>query len=94
LVHETDEAILPSWDYIKPLFKERFGKKMDVAKIVMVLDNLKMDPNNPVDEFAAKRNANFSQLRDLIPRGQIVNIPGQPANRTNAVCEGIHDNAI
>jgi hypothetical protein len=39
-------------------------------------------------------NNNFSQLRKLIPRGQIVNIPEALANRTYAVCEGIHDNAI
>jgi hypothetical protein len=53
-----------------------------------------MDPNDHVDEFVAKMNSNFSQLQELIPRGQIVNIPEQPANRTNAVCKGIHDNAI
>jgi hypothetical protein len=34
-----------------------------------------MDPNNPVDEFAAKMNNNFSQLREIILKGQIVNIP-------------------
>jgi len=53
-----------------------------------------MDPNDPVNKFAAKMNNNFSQLRELIPRGQIVNIPENPANRTNAVCKGIYDNAI
>ena len=67
---------------------------MDVAKIGTVLDNLKMDPQDHVDEYAAKMNSNFSQLRELIPRGQIVNILEQPASRTNAVCEGIHDNSI
>jgi len=67
---------------------------MDVAKIGTVLDNLKMDPNDQVDEFAAKMNANFRQLQELIPRGESVNILEQPANRTNAVCEGIHDNTI
>ncbi len=33
LVCETKPEFLPSWDFIKPLFKERFGKRMDVAKI-------------------------------------------------------------
>ncbi len=50
--------------------------------------------NGHVSVFAAKMNNNFSQLRELIPGGQIVNIPAAPANRTNAVCEGIHNNAI
>jgi len=94
LVRETEPEFLPSWDFIKPLFKERFGKRMDVAKIRTVLDNLKMDPQDHMDEYPAKMNSNFSQLRELIPRGQIVNIPENPANRTNTVCEGIHDNAI
>ena len=30
----------------------------------------------------------------MIPRGQINNIPANPANRRNEVCEGIHNNAI
>jgi len=67
---------------------------MDVAKIGTVLDNLKMDPQDLVDEYAAKMNSNFSQLRELIPKGQIVNNMENPANRTNVVCEGINDNAI
>ncbi len=45
----------------------QFGKKMDVAKVGTVLENLKMDPNDPVNEFKATMNANFSQLRELIP---------------------------
>jgi len=94
LVQETDEEFQPLWDYIKLQFKEHFGKKMDVAKVGSVLDNLKMDPNEPFMEFAAKMNTNFSQLQELIPMGQIANIPAQPTDRTNAVCEGIHDNAI
>jgi len=94
LIRETEPEFQKSWDFVKPLFKERFGKHMDVAKIGTVLDNLKMDPQDHVDEFAAKMNSNFSQLRELIPRGQIVNIPAQPADRTTTVCEGIHDNAI
>jgi len=69
LVCETKEEFQPSWNYIKPLFKERFGKKMVVAKIGTVLDNLKMDPNDLMDEFSAKMNANFCQLRELIPKG-------------------------
>jgi len=44
LERETDEEFQPTWDYIKPLFKERFGKKMDVAQVGTVLENLKMDP--------------------------------------------------
>jgi hypothetical protein len=50
-----------TWD-IKLLFKAWFGKKMDMAKIGTVLDNLKMDPNDHVRQFAAKMNSNFSQL--------------------------------
>ncbi len=38
------------------------------------------DPNDSVMEFAAKMNSNFSQLRELIPRGQIVNIPATTAD--------------
>jgi len=53
-----------------------------------------MDPQVHVDEYATKINSNFSQLRELISRGQIVNIPENSANRTNIVWEGIHDNAI
>jgi len=37
---------------------------------------------------------NFSQLRDIIPRGEIVNVPAALEDRTNAVCEGIHNKAI
>ena len=57
---------------------------MDVVKIRSVLDNLKMDPNYHVNDFAAKMNSNFSQQWEFIPRGQIV-----PADRTI----GIHKNA-
>jgi hypothetical protein len=58
------------------------------------IDNLKMDPNNHVSQFAAKMNSNFSQLRDIIPCVGIINIPAALGERTNAVCEGIHDNTI
>jgi hypothetical protein len=53
-VHEIVEKFPPSWNFIKPLFKERFRKKIDIAKIGTVLDNLKMDRNDHVNEFAAK----------------------------------------
>jgi hypothetical protein len=43
LVRDTEEGFQEQSDFIKPLFKARFGKKMDVAKIGQVLDNLKMD---------------------------------------------------
>jgi len=46
-----------------------------VAKIGQVLDNLKMDPNEHISHFAAKMNMNFSQLCDIIPKVEIVNIP-------------------
>jgi len=82
LVCETNDDFLPTWDF----FKSRFGKKMVVSKVGTVLDNLKMDPNDQVSDFAAKMNNNLSQLRELIPWGQIVNIPEAPANRTNAIC--------
>ncbi len=42
LMKETEDGFLEHWDVVKPLFKKRFGKKMDVAKIGQVLDNLKM----------------------------------------------------
>jgi hypothetical protein len=71
LIRETNEDFVKSWDFIKPLFKARFGKKMDVSKVGTVLDNLKMDSNDHVSVFAAKMNNNFSQLRELIPRGKI-----------------------
>ncbi len=29
---ETEDGFLEQWDVVKPLFKKRFGKKMDVAK--------------------------------------------------------------
>ncbi len=41
-VCETDKEFQPTWDFIKPQFKIRFGKKMDVAKVRTVLDNLKI----------------------------------------------------
>jgi hypothetical protein len=94
LIKDTEDGFQEQWDFIKPLFKARFGKKMYVAKIGQVLENLKMHPNEHVDQFAAKMNTNFSQLRDIIPRGKIVNVPADLAERTNAVCEGIHNNAI
>ncbi len=53
-----------------------------------------MDPAMPVMKFAAKINSNFSQLREMILRGQIVNIPANSADRDNYVWEGIHHNAI
>jgi len=67
---------------------------MDVAKIGQVLDNLKMDSNEHVSQFAAKMNTNFSQLRDIIPNGEVVNIPINRDDRTDAVCAGIHNNAV
>jgi len=94
LIKDTEDCFQEQWDFIKPLFKARFGKKMDVAKIGQVLENLKMDPNEHVDHFAAKINTNFSQLRDIIPKGEIVNVPAEIGDRTNAVIEGIHNNAI
>ena len=39
-------------------------------------------------------NTNFSQLRDIIPRGEVVNVPAALEERTDAVCAGIHNNAI
>ena len=94
MVKETEDGYAETWDFIKPLFKARFGKKMDVAKIGQVLDNLKMDPNEHVDSFAAKLNTNFSQLRDIIPPGEVVNVPANRDDRTDAVCAGIHNNAV
>ncbi len=91
---ETEDGFLEQWDCIKPLFKARFGKKMDVAKIGQVLDNLKMDPQEHVSKFAAKLNTNFSQLRDIIPLGEVVNVPADRNDRTDAVCAGIHSNAV
>ncbi len=85
LVCKTNKEFHPPLDFIKLLFKTRFGKKMHVAKVGTVLNNLKMDPNEPVMEFAAKLNSNFSQLPELIPRGQIVNIPANAAARDNTV---------
>ena len=94
LVRETNANYEGTWEFIKPLFKSRFGKRMDVAKVGTVLENLKMATVEVPMKFAARMNSSFSQLREMIPRGQIVNIPQDPANRTDAVCEGIHDNAI
>jgi hypothetical protein len=37
---ETKPEFQTTWNFIKPLFKEGFGKKLDVAKIGIVLDNL------------------------------------------------------
>jgi hypothetical protein len=74
LIRDTEDGFQEQWNFIKPLFKARFGKKMDVAKIGQVLDNLKMDPNEHVSQFAAKMNTNFCQLRDIISRGEIVNV--------------------
>jgi len=71
LIKDTEDGFQEQWDFIKPLFKARFGKKMDVAKIGQVLENLKMDPNEQVDQFAAKLNTNFSQLGDIIPRNSL-----------------------
>jgi hypothetical protein len=53
-----------------------------------------MEPNEHVSQFAAKMNTNFSQLRDIIPRGEVVNVPAALEERTDAVCAGIHNNAI
>jgi len=53
-----------------------------------------MEPNDHAIQFAAKMNNNFSQLRETIPRGEIVNIPAALGERTNAVCKVIHNNAV
>jgi len=74
--------------------KQGLRKKMDIATVGNVMDNLKMDPNKPVMKFAAKMNSNFSQLKELIPRGQFNNIPAAPADSINVVCKGIHGNTI
>ena len=42
LVRKTNAEYATAWDFIKPLFKSRFGKRMDVAKVGTVLENLKM----------------------------------------------------
>ena len=94
MMKETEDGFLDHWDFVKPLFKARFGKKMDVAKIGQVLDNLKMEPNEHVSDFAAKLNTNFSQLRDIIPPGNVINVPANRDERTDAVCAGIHSNAV
>jgi hypothetical protein len=65
LMRDTKDGFQETWDFIKPLFKAWFGRKMDVAKVRQVLDNLKMDPNDHVSQFAAKMNTNFSQLREI-----------------------------
>jgi len=75
LIWDTDDGFQESRDFIKPLFKMRFGKKMDVAKIGMALNNLKLDPNDHVSQFAAKMNNNFSQLREIIPGGKLSTYP-------------------
>jgi len=94
LIRDTKDGFQESWDFIKPLFEALFGKKMDVAKIGTVLDNLKIEPNDHVSQFAAKMNDNFSQLREIIPWGEIVNVPAALGERANAVCKGIHNNAV
>ena len=86
MVRETNADYQTTWEYIKPLFKKDFGKKMDVAKVSNVLDNLKMDPSEPVMKYATRMNNSFSQLRDLVPLGRINNLPANPADRTDAVC--------
>jgi len=94
LIRDTEDGFQEQWNFIKPLFKAWFGKKMDVAKIGKVLDNLKMDPNEHGSQFTAKMNMYFSQLRDIIPKGEIVNFLAALEERANAVCKGIHKNAI
>ena len=94
MVRETNADYQTTWEYIKPLFKKDFGKKMDVAKVSNVLDNLKMDPSEPVMKYATRMNNSFSQLRDLVPLGRINNLPANPADRTDAVCQAIHVNAV
>jgi len=88
-VRETNANFAPTCIFIKPLFKLHFGKHMDVAKIGTVLEatNLKMDP---VMKLAVKISSNFSQVRKLIPRRQINNIPENPVNRKNFVLETIN----
>ncbi len=59
LIKDTQDGFQDTWDFIKPLFKAQFGKKMDVAKVGQVLNDLKMDPNDHVSQFY---RANFVNL--------------------------------
>jgi len=71
LIKDTEDNFQEQWDFIKPLFKARFGKKMDVAKIGQVLENLKMDSNEHVDQFAAKMNQISANFVILFPQGKL-----------------------
>jgi hypothetical protein len=93
-IRETSINYEATWDFIKPLFKARFGKKMDVAKCNTILENIKQQPDEHPVKFAARLNSAFSQLRELIPKGTIFNLPANAADRTDEVCERIHHDAI
>jgi len=89
-----DEDFVADWDVVKPLFRARFGKKMDVSKVAGVLTDLKMKPDENTDGYAARIDEKFSVFRELIPNGQIHDLPANVADRTDAVCERIHLRAL
>ena len=53
-----------SWQYIKPLFREAFGSKMDESKVFLTLKDLGQKHSELVRDFAIRFNDNIVPSRN------------------------------
>ena len=78
-----------SWVYIKPLFREAFGSKMDESKVFMAIKELGHKSTELVRDYAIRFNENWRTIKQLM-KPKVINIPAAEADRTVAVCQGIY----
>ena len=78
-----------SWIYIKPLFREAFGSKMDESKVFLTIKELGHKPTELVRDYAIRFNENYRTIKTLM-KPKIINIPANEADRTVAVCQNIY----
>jgi hypothetical protein len=94
MVQETHDNFEKTWTFIKPLFKQRFGSKIDEAKIAATISDIKQHHDEDPDLFAGRLSKQFSQIKEMIPMGQVAEIPEDPEERTEAYIQAVHTNAI
>ena len=78
-----------SWQYIKPLFREAFGSKMDESKVFLTLKDLGQKHSELVRDFAIRFNDQYRSIKELM-RPRPINVPAAEADRTVAVCQGLY----
>lgn len=94
MVQDTNANFNKTWTFIKPLFKQRFGSKIDESKIATTISDIKQHQDEDPDSFASRLSKQFSQIKELIPMGEVADIPEEPEDRTEAYIQAVHVNAI